>query len=115
MSMQENQDHGDEVFVFMERITPIEGREDDVLSITRKSAKLLQGQPGMIQSMVTQSEKKGGELCSVTVWQKKADFQSFMKTDAVAALLESEDFKNIKNWMSEYDMQMMNLVDGWHG
>ncbi len=115
MSNAENQDHGDEVFVFVERITPIEGRAEDVLEITRKSAKLLHDQPGMIQSMVTRSEKKDGEICSFTVWRAKADFQAFMKTDEVAALLKSDDFGNIKSWMANYDMQMLELVDGWHG
>ncbi len=107
--------HGDEVFIFIERITPIEGRDDDVLAISRKSSKMLQGQPGMIQAMVAKSEKKGGEICSVTVWNSKADFQAFMKTDAFTDLVKSDDFKNIKAWMSNYDGQMMNLVDGWHG
>ena len=114
MNQADSEKHGEEVFVFAERITPIEGRGEDVLAITRETAKLLQNQPGMIQSMVTRSEKKGGEICSFTVWKAKADFQAFMKTDKVAALLKSDDFKNIKSWMANYDMQMMNLVDGWH-
>lgn len=108
-------DHGNEVFVFIERITPIDGRADDVLNISRKSAALLKNQPGLIQAMVTRSEKATGTVCSISVWGRKADFQAFMKTEAVAELLKSEDFQNIKAWMSDYDMEMTNLVDGWHG
>ncbi len=115
MSQAESQTHGDEVFVFVERITPIEGRTEDVLAISRKSAKLLHDQPGMIQTMLTRSEKEGGEICTFTVWKAKTDFQAFMKTDEVATLLKSDDFKNIKSWMANYDMQMMEFVDGWHG
>ena len=114
MSQENNQDHGNEVFVFIERITPIAGREDDVLNLARKSNVMLQKKPGMIQTMLTQSEK-GGEICSVTVWEKKGDFQAFMKTDEFADLLKSDDMSNIKSWMSDYDMQMLNYVDGWHG
>ncbi len=113
-TQQASSDHGDEVFVFIERITPIEDRQDEVLAISRKSAGLLKNQPGLIQTMVTRSDK-GGTVCSISVWTRKADFQAFMKTDEVAELLKSEDFKNIKAWMSDYDMQMTSLVEGWHG
>ena len=115
MDSKSTQDHGDSVFVFTETITPKEGRADDVLAITRKSAEALKGQPGMIQSMLTVSEKQGGEICTITVWSSKNDFQNFMKTDEVAAMLKSDDMKNIKEWMSNYEMLMSNLVDGWHG
>jgi len=113
--MSADQNHGNNVFVFYERIKPVEGRFDDVLSISCKSAKVLQEQPGLIQFMVTSTEKKGGEVCTVAVWKTKADFQAFMKTDAVAALMKSDDFANIKSWMSSYDAQMTDLVQGWHG
>lgn len=115
MNNKETQNHGDQVFVFTETITPIEGRSDDVLELSLKSAELLKGQQGMIQSMVTKSEKKGGEICSITVWSSKDDFQNFMKSDEIAALLKSDDMKNIKDWMSNYDMLMSDLVEGWHG
>ena len=49
------------------------------------------------------------------MWEKKGDFQAFMKTDEFADLLKSDDMSNIKSWMSDYDMQMLNYVDGWHG
>ncbi|MHA1127443.1 MAG: antibiotic biosynthesis monooxygenase family protein [Alphaproteobacteria bacterium] len=109
------QDHGNNVFVFTETITPKEGRSGDVLDIARRSAATLKGQPGMIQTMVTQSEKKGGEIVTTTVWGSKNDFQNFLKSDEVAALLKSDDMKNIKEWMGDYNMLMSNYVDGWHG
>ncbi|VAW16504.1 hypothetical protein MNBD_ALPHA12-765 [hydrothermal vent metagenome] len=108
-------DHGDKVFVFSETITPIAERADDVLSISLKSSEALAGQPGLIQSMVTRSEKKGGEICTTTIWKSKQDFQNFMKSDEVAALLKSDDMVNIKAWISEYKMLMSDLVAGWHG
>ncbi len=115
MSNNTAEDHGNSVFVFTETITPVEGRAADVLDISRKSAAMLKGQPGLIQSMVTVSEKQGGEICTIAVWSSKADFQNFMKSEEVAALLKSEDMKNIKDWMGNYEMLMSNLVDGWHG
>lgn len=114
MSSKETHDHGGKVFVFSETITPNEGREEDVLSISLKSAKALNGQPGLLQSMVTRSEKRGGEICSTSVWESKDDFQNFMKTDIVAKMLKSDDMANIKKWMSDYKMLMSNLVTGWH-
>lgn len=114
--MQQNQTngHGGNVFVFTEQITPVEGRADDVLAVSLKSAELLRGQPGLIQYMVTKSEKSDGQICTTVVWTQKSDFQNFMKTDAVAALLKSDDMANIKTWMSDYEASMSSYVDGWH-
>ncbi len=114
MNNQETQDHGDKVFVFSETIIPNEGRTEEVLSITLKSAEALKDQPGLLQTTVTRSEKRGAEICSTSVWESKADFQNFMKTDEVAALLKSDDMANIKKWMSDYKMLMSDLVTGWH-
>jgi heme-degrading monooxygenase HmoA len=111
----ESETHGNELFVFFERLTPIEGRDEDVLSITRRSSKGLEAQPGVIQSMITRSEKKGREICSVSIWKSKSDFQAFMKSEVFAALLKSDDYKNITAWMTDYDSQMTEYVDGWHG
>ncbi len=115
MSESKTQNHGKNVFVFSETITPSAGHADDVLAISLKTSRALAGQPGLIQSMVTRSEKAGGEICSTAVWASKSDFQNFMKTDAVAALLKSDDMRNIKAWMSDYKMLMSELVEGWHG
>jgi len=106
--------HGGNVFVFTEIITPVEGRTDDVLAVSLKSAELLRGQPGMIQYMVTKSEKSDGQICTTVVWAQKSDFQNFMKTDAVAALLKSDEMANIKTWMGDYEASMSSYVDGWH-
>lgn len=114
MNASKSDDHGSNVFVFTETITPKDGRADDVLALSKLSMELLKGQPGMLQAMLTKSEKKGGEISTVSVWGSKADFQDFMKSDAVANLLKSDDMKNIKEWMSSYEMLMSNLVDGWH-
>ena len=114
MTHSQSDSHGDEVFVFMERVTPVEGRFEDCLSITLDSAKLLYGQPGLLQSMVMRPQKKDGPICSISVWKSKGDFQAFMKTEVVAALLKSEAFANMKEWMDDYDGQMMDLADGWH-
>jgi len=115
MSIVESNDHGNDVFVFTEIITPKEGRVEDVLAISRKSVATLKSQPGLIQSMLTRSEKKDGEVSTISVWESKTDFQNFMKTDAFAELLKSDDMQNIKEWMSDYQMLMSDLVDGWHG
>ena len=108
------QGHGENVFVFSETITQNSGRTDDVLSITLRTSKALKGQPGLLQFTVTTSEKKGGEICSTSVWASKNDFQNFMKTGEVAALLKSDDMANIKEWISDYKMLMSDLVAGWH-
>lgn len=110
----ETKDHGGNVFVFTETITPVKGRSDDVLELSLKSAELLRGQPGLIQYMVTKSEKSDGKIFSTVVWSQKSDFQNFMKTDAVAALLKSDDMENIKTWMNDYEASMSSYVDGWH-
>lgn len=110
----ESNDHGDAVFVFIERITPIEERADDVLEISIRSVKAMRGQPGLLQTLVTKPEKSSGEIVSVTTWENKAAFQAFMKTDVMAELLKSDDMANIKKWMKEYNMHMNQMVDGWH-
>lgn len=115
MHSNTTQDHGNNVFVFTETITPIAQHADQVLEISKRSLQALEKQPGLIQSMLTVSEKKGGEICTISVWESKNHFQDFMKSDAIAALLKSDDMKNIKNWMENYDMLMSNLVEGWHG
>ena len=115
MTNIDSTNHGTGVFVFTEIITPKDGRADDVLAISKRSAIALKNQPGLIQSMLTRSEKKGGEVTTTTVWNSKSDFQNFMKSDTVAELLKSDDMENIKEWMSDYQMTMSNLVDGWHG
>ncbi len=115
MTTSNTTDHGDSVFVFTEIITPKEGHAEDVLAISKRSIEALKGQDGLIQVMLSASEKKAGEITTVTVWDSKTDFQNFMKSDATAALLKSDDMKNIKDWMSDYKMLMSNLVDGWHG
>ena len=114
MSNKETQDHGDKVFVFSETIIPNDGRAEDVLAIILTSAEALKNQPGLLQTTITKSEKKGGEICSTSVWESKSDFQNFMKTDEVVELLKSDDMANIKEWMSDYKMLMSELVTGWH-
>jgi heme-degrading monooxygenase HmoA len=108
------QDHPRPMFVFMEKITPIQGRADDVLAISIRSAESLKEQPGIMQSMVTKAAKKGGEIVSISVWASKSDFQNFMKSDQTAALLKSDDMRNIKAWMSDYENLMTDMVDIWH-
>ena len=70
--MNGNQSHGNNVFVFFERMTPIAGKEEEVLAITLKSAKSLEGQPGLIQSIVTRSQGSDGRLQSMSMWNSKA-------------------------------------------
>lgn len=113
--MNETKNHADNAFVFIETITPVEGHLDDVLAISLRSAKLLEGRNGLIQSMVAKSEKKGSEITAISVWSSKSDFQNFMKSEDVAILLKSDDMKNIKSYMSNYDMLMSDLVESWHG
>jgi len=115
MSIEQTTDHGNDVFVFTEIITPKEGHAEDVLAISKRSIEPVKGQPGLIQVMLSTSEKKAGEITTITVWESKDDFQNFMKTDAFAELLQSDDMKNIKGWMEDYQMLMSNLVEGWHG
>jgi len=74
----------------------------------------MRGQPGLLQTLVTKSEKSGGEIVSIITWKNKAAFQAFMKTDIMAELLKSDDMANIKKWMQEYKMHMNQMVDGWH-
>lgn len=115
MNQKSPQDHGETVFVFTEIITPIEGRDGDILEISKKTVALLKDVPGVIQTMLTKSEKSGGPVSTITVWQSKADFQNFLKSDATKALLKSDDMANVKAWMSDYTGLMSDYVDGWHG
>jgi heme-degrading monooxygenase HmoA len=115
MAQQDTQSHGDKVFVFTEIITPIEGHADDILSASLKSTETMKGQPGLIQVLITKSEKANGELSTITVWESKNAFQDFLKSDEMAEVLKSDAMKDIKSWMSNYQGLMSDLVDGWHG
>jgi len=98
----------------MERVTPKEGRAAACLEISLQTAKLLKGQPGLLQSMIMQPSKDSDPLCSISVWESKANFQAFLKTEDFAALMKSDAYANMKDWMADYDGQMMKLADGWH-
>ncbi len=115
MARQDTQTHGDNVFVFTEIITPREGHTDDILSASLKSNEVVRRQPGLIQTMVTRSQKAGGDLCTITVWESKSAFQNFLKSDDMAEVLKSDAMKDIKSWMGNYEALMSDLVDGWHG
>jgi len=112
--MSQTEPHGDHAVVFVERITPKEGRAQDCLDISLRSADLLRGQGGLLQSIVMRPQKSGQAICSMSVWESKGHFAAFMKSEAFTALVASDDLKNIKLWMQDYDGQMMDLVDGWH-
>lgn len=114
MNITETIEHGAGVFVFSETITPVVGREDELLDVSLRTAELVKEQPGLIQYMLTKSDASDCTICSTAVWAQKSDFQNFMKSDAVAALLMSEDMAKVRTYMSDYKSMMSSYIGGWH-
>lgn len=106
--------HGDEVFVLIEMYYPKEGRLEDLMKITKASAKMIEDKPGMIQTQVLRPKSAKDPISSVTIWHSQAEFQTFMKSDEVKALLKSEDLRNVQDWSSEIKTMMFDQEAGWH-
>ncbi len=92
--------HGDNIFVLMEQFFPKEGKLDDVISIAQDSSRGIYGISGLLQAKVLRPSNKNGPVCNVTTWESESDFKTFMKSDAVKELYQSEMMKNIKDWAS---------------
>ena len=113
MSKQEN-GHGDEVFVLIEMYYPKDGRFEDMMAITKASAKMIQGTPGLIQSQVLRPVGKG-PISNISMWHSQAEFQTFMQSDSMKELLKSDDFANAKAWCDDLKAMMFTNEMGWHG
>ncbi len=111
---QEN-GHGDEVFVLIEMYYPKEGRLEDLMEITKASAKAIQGTVGLIQSQVLRPIASKDPISNITMWHSQAEFQTFMQSDSVKELLKSADFNNVKAWSADIKVMMFAHETGWHG
>lgn len=113
MSEQENV-HGDEVFTLIELYYPKEGRLEEIMTIAKASAKMIQGVPGLIQSQVLRPVGKG-PISNISMWRSQAEFQTFMQSDAMQELFQSDDFSNAKAWSADIKVMMFTNEMGWHG
>jgi len=113
MSEQENV-HGDEVFTLIELYYPKEGRLEEMMAIAKASAKMIQGMPGLIQSQVLRPVGKG-PISNISTWRSQTEFQAFVQSDAMKALLKSDDFANAKAWTDDLKAMMFTNEMGWHG
>ena len=113
MSNQEDA-HGDGVFTLIELYYPKNGRLEEMMAISKSSAKMIQGKPGLLQSQVLRPVGKG-PICSTSTWRTQADFQAFMQSDDMKALLESDDLANAKAWCDDIKAMMFSNEMGWHG
>ncbi len=115
MSKQaEENGHGDEVFTLIEMYYPKDGRLEDMMAITKASAKMIQGMPGLIQSQVLRPVGKG-PISNISTWHSKAEFQTFMQSDTMKELLNSDDLANAKVWCDDLKAMMFTNEMGWHG
>ena len=113
MSTQEN-GHGNEVFTLIEMYYPKDGRLEDMMAITKASAKMVQGMPGLLQSQVLRPVGKKGPISNISTWKSQAEFQTFMQSDEMKALLKSDDFANAKAWCDDLKAMMFSNEMGWH-
>ena len=112
MSTQEN-GHGDEVFTLIELYYPKDGRLEDMMAITKTSAKMIQGTAGLLQSQVLRPVGKG-PISNISTWKSQAAFQAFMQSDVMKALLKSDDMENAKAWCDDLKAMMFTNEMGWH-
>ncbi len=110
---KQQEGHGDDVFTLIELYYPKEGKLEDVLAIAQET--MVSDKPGLIQSQLLRPTSNKGPVSNITVWGSKEEFQTFMKSDEVKALIQSDTMKNIQEWTSDIKVMMFNLVDGWHG
>ncbi|MCP5096517.1 MAG: hypothetical protein GY943_13270 [Chloroflexi bacterium] len=112
MSNQED-GHGDDVFTLIELYYPKDGRLEDMMAITKASAKMVQGMPGLLQSQVLRPVGKG-PISNISTWKSKAKFQAFMQSDEMKALLKSNDLANAKAWCDDLKAMMFSNEMSWH-
>lgn len=111
---QNDDSHGDKLFVLIEQYFPKEGKLEEVIKIARKSAEKIYGVKGLLMANVLRPKTKIGPVCNITTWESEDDFNVFMKSDVVAELMKSDSMKNVKEWTSEIKVVMFNMEDGWH-
>ena len=112
MSTQEN-GHGDEVFTLIELYYPKNGRLEDMMAISKSSAKMIQGMPGLLQSQVLRPAGKG-PISNISTWKSQAEFQAFMQSDMMSAFMKSDDMANAKAWCDDVKVMMFTNEMGWH-
>ena len=110
---QEN-GHGDDVFTLIELYYTKDGRMEDMMELTKESAKMIQGMPGLLQSQVLRPVKKG-PISNISTWKSQAEFQTFMQSDEMKELLKSDDLVNAKAWCDDIKVMMFSNEMGWHG
>ena len=104
---------GNEVFVLIEMYYPKDDRLEDLMEIAKASSKMVQGKPGLIQTRVLRPKSTSGPISNITVWNSQSEFQTFMKSDDVKALLKSEDMSNVQAWSVDIQTIMFNQETEW--
>ena len=106
--------HGNDVFVLVEHYYPKEGHLEDMMKITLDSAKGIKGFSGLIQSQVLRPTITNGPIVNISIWESKNKFQSFMQSDQMKEVLQSDELGNMKNWSEDIKAEMYSLETGWH-
>jgi len=109
---QENK-QTDDVFVLIEMYYPKEDRLEDLIDIAKASANMVQGQPGLIQTKVLRPKSAKGPISNITIWNSQSEFQQFMKSAEVKALLKSETMSNVLAWSIDVQTMMFSQEAGW--
>ena len=103
----------DEVFVLVEMYYPKDDRLEDLIDIAKASADMVKGQQGLIQTKVLRPKSAKGPVSNITVWNSQSEFQTFMKSDEVKALLKSETMNNVMEWSVDIQTLMFSQESGW--
>ena len=108
-----NDTHGTDLFVVIERYTPAEGKLEEVLEVTNKVGKMLEGFEGLLQLQILKPTGKG-DIVSTATWESETAFKGFMQSDAVKDLMKSDLFTTVKEITTGASFDSFHLVSGWH-
>ncbi len=91
------------------------GKYEEMKAISRESFAVTQETPGLLQLFCFEPPKAEKPFVIVSIWQSKADFQTFLTT---AKMREFHSAKAIKRMfetaMAEATADFYTVMDAWH-
>ena len=105
--------HGDNLYVVIERYTPVEGKLEEVIVTTTEIGKILHGFPGLLQIQILEPSSKG-DVVSTATWESEIAFKNFMKSQVVKDLMKSDIVESMRVLTENSSFDTFKLVDGWH-
>ena len=106
--MEENQ------FVFYATFKPKEGKDKELLEITKESGQFLKNQDGLIGYLLLEPQNEGEPLVFISNWKTKEHFDRAMSSEEGKKNHRGESMKNAQAVMEEAVAKNYILSEMYH-